>query len=163
MAPRERALRALPLKNGQTVLLDRASLSTCAYQGAGRGLPMHEVVQGCLTAQSHVMPDATLILTASDPTLTARKEARSERKDRIMRAGVIVATDRLALGTSYLLALRAEDVMPPGIYVVIVSRWLSAPAQLLQGDPRVGWFVDAFTSRYSVRRAAMARANLEQR
>lgn len=74
------------LGRGAVVLVDRFLLSTYAYQGAGRGLPMPslQVVNGFATAG--ITPDLTLLLSVPAEVAQTRLEARGgadrmERED----------------------------------------------------------------------------------
>jgi dTMP kinase len=73
------------LAEGKTVLLDRFFLSTYAYQGAGRGLPLDQIVAANRLAISDVRPDLTVILQLPAAEGMSRAEKRST-KDRIERA-----------------------------------------------------------------------------
>jgi dTMP kinase len=72
------------LDAGQVVLLDRFFLSTYAYQGAGRGLPEHEVMAANAVATSGLVPDLTLLLTLPVAEGLSRATQRGER-DRMER------------------------------------------------------------------------------
>jgi dTMP kinase len=76
------------LAEGKVVLSDRFDLSTMAYQGAGRGLPMDQVrwVNGAATGG--LLPDVTLVLDL-DPALgRARQQASGKGADRMERESV---------------------------------------------------------------------------
>ena len=73
------------LAAGKTVLLDRFFLSTYAYQAAGRGLPLDQIVSANRLAISDVRPDLTIVLTLSAAEGMARAAKRGT-KDRIERA-----------------------------------------------------------------------------
>lgn len=64
---------------GKVVLADRFELSTLAYQGAGRGLPLDEVVACNHLATGGTAPAATVLLDL-DPAEGARRQ-RAEGKD----------------------------------------------------------------------------------
>jgi dTMP kinase len=49
-------------RRGAVVIADRFELSTLAYQGAGRGLPVEEIVRCNRFATSGLAPDATILL-----------------------------------------------------------------------------------------------------
>lgn len=74
------------LGRGAIVLVDRFLLSTYAYQGAGRGLPMSslQAVNGFATAG--VIPDLTLLLRIPAEVALARLAARGGA-DRMEREG----------------------------------------------------------------------------
>ena len=73
------------LAAGKTVLLDRFFLSTYAYQAAGRGLPLDQIVASNRLAISDVRPDLTVILALPAAEGMARATKRGT-KDRIERA-----------------------------------------------------------------------------
>jgi dTMP kinase len=62
------------LAQGQVVIADRFELSTLAYQGAGRGLPLDEVIACNRMATRGVTPHATLLLEL-DPDEGARRQS----------------------------------------------------------------------------------------
>ena len=73
------------LAAGNVVVADRFWLSSVAYQGYGRGLPLDEVRSICAFAAQGVSPDLTLILDVSPEESEARRVGRGA--DRIERAG----------------------------------------------------------------------------
>lgn len=73
------------LAAGKTVVLDRFYLSTYAYQAAGRGLPLDQIVAANRLAISDVRPDLTVILALPAAEGMARASKRGT-KDRIERA-----------------------------------------------------------------------------
>ncbi len=70
---------------GTVVLSDRYDLSTMAYQGAGRGLPMDQVrwVNGAATGG--LVPDVTLVLDLDPAVGRARQAAAGKGADRLER------------------------------------------------------------------------------
>lgn len=73
------------LAAGKLVLADRFWLSSLAYQGYGRGLPLDEVRRVCAFATQGIEPDLTIVL---DVPLAESENRRRERgADRIERAG----------------------------------------------------------------------------
>lgn len=72
------------LGQGRVVLSDRFDLSTLAYQGAGRGLPLEQVRWANHAATGGLVPDVTLVLDIDPATGRARREAAS-RLDRLER------------------------------------------------------------------------------
>lgn len=70
---------------GATVLVDRFFLSTYAYQGAGRGLPPHQLRDANGMATNGLLPDLTLLLTLPVAEGLARAARRGER-DRMERS-----------------------------------------------------------------------------
>ncbi len=74
------------LAAGKIVVADRFELSTLAYQGYGRGLPLDEVRRLNAFATGGLAPDVTLVLDVPSSTGDARRSGRSAA-DRIERAG----------------------------------------------------------------------------
>lgn len=74
------------LAAGQFVVADRFSLSSMAYQGHGRGLPLDEVRSICSFATRGCAPDLTIVLDVPLETGEARRATRGG-VDRIERAG----------------------------------------------------------------------------
>jgi dTMP kinase len=73
------------VRRGEVVIADRFELSTLAYQGAGRGLPLAEVRACNRFATGGVAPDATLLLDL-DPEEGARRQAEAGKdRDRMER------------------------------------------------------------------------------
>jgi dTMP kinase len=66
------------LHRGAVVLVDRFLLSTYAYQGAGRGLPMPSLQAVNAFATAGLRPDLTLMLSVPLNTAQARQQARGE-------------------------------------------------------------------------------------
>ncbi len=75
------------LEAGQVVIADRYELSTYAYQGYGRGLPLAEVRLLNDFATGGLHPDLTLVLDVPLAVGEARRAAAGRRSDRIERAG----------------------------------------------------------------------------
>jgi dTMP kinase len=102
----ERVIRPA-LEAGRTVVSDRFSDSSVAYQGAARGLGVGEVIGLCDTATDGLWPDLTLLLKL-DPTAGL---ARSDGTDRFEAEGLelqcavadayeeiaIIASDRMVV------------------------------------------------------------------
>lgn len=81
------AREVLPaLEAGTIVLCDRFFLSTYAYQGDGRGLPLDGVRAANLLATGGLVPDLTLLLDVDPAVGMARATARGAA-DRIELAG----------------------------------------------------------------------------
>ena len=71
------------LDAGKVVIADRFELSTLAYQGAGRGLPLDEIVRCNRTATGGLSPHVTFLLDL-DPEEGARRQmAAAKRPDRM--------------------------------------------------------------------------------
>lgn len=75
------------LAAGKTVIADRYSLSTLAYQGYGRGLDLDEVRHAIRFATGGLVPDLTLVLDVPRAVGEARRAASRPGEDRIERAG----------------------------------------------------------------------------
>ncbi|HET9441372.1 MAG TPA: dTMP kinase [Longimicrobiales bacterium] len=73
------------LEAGKIVVADRFSLSSLAYQGYGRGLPVEEVRRICGFAAQGVDPDLTIVLDVPLDVSESRRAGRGA--DRIERAG----------------------------------------------------------------------------
>jgi dTMP kinase len=72
---------------GRVVIADRFELSTLAYQGAGRGLPLEDVTACNRVATGGVEPDATVLLDL-DPDEGARRQgAAGKSADRMEAEG----------------------------------------------------------------------------
>ena len=70
------------LERGAWVLCDRFTDATEAYQGAGRGLPVDEILALERIAQRGLRPDLTLIFDLPVERALERASARSPRSDR---------------------------------------------------------------------------------
>jgi dTMP kinase len=73
------------LAAGKIVVADRFWLSSLAYQGHGRGLPLDEVRRICSFASQRVEPDLTIVLDVPFEESEGRRSGRGA--DRIERAG----------------------------------------------------------------------------
>lgn len=73
------------LAEGRVVIADRFELSTLAYQGAGRGLPVEEILRCNRLATGGLAPDATLLLELSPDEGARRQAAAAKRPDRMER------------------------------------------------------------------------------
>ena len=71
------------LKAGETVVSDRFTDASYAYQGAGRGIPMESIATLEAACLSGLSPDLTLLLDAPPAICTQRLEQRNQHKDRI--------------------------------------------------------------------------------
>jgi dTMP kinase len=74
------------LEAGKVVIADRFSLSSLAYQGYGRQLPLVNVRAVCEFAAGGLEPDLTIVLDVPADTGEARRATRGGA-DRIERAG----------------------------------------------------------------------------
>lgn len=79
----EREIRPTLLE-GATVLVDRFFLSTYAYQGVGRGLPIEELRVANEMATGGLVPDVTLLLRigAADGLARASRRGAHDRMER---------------------------------------------------------------------------------
>lgn len=73
------------LTAGRIVVADRFELSTLAYQGAGRGIPLEEIEQCNRVATGGISPDATLLLELPPEVGLERQMAADKRPDRMER------------------------------------------------------------------------------
>lgn len=73
------------LAEGRVVLSDRFTLSTEAYQMAGRGLPPEVVLPANRAATDGLVPDLTLVLDLPPEVGQARQVAAGKRLDRLDR------------------------------------------------------------------------------
>jgi dTMP kinase len=73
------------LAAGRVVLSDRFDLSTMAYQGAGRGLPLDQVRWVNAAATSGLSPDLTLVLDLDPADARRRQQQAGKGLDRIER------------------------------------------------------------------------------
>lgn len=73
------------LAAGRTVLCDRFSDSTLAYQGWGRGLDLETVRALDCTARDGVVPDLTIVLDCPPDVGLARARGRTGSRDRLER------------------------------------------------------------------------------
>lgn len=80
----ERIMRPA-LAAGQIVVADRFGLSTIAYQGAGRGLPLADVEAALRIATGGLTPDLTLVLDIPVAVGRERQRTAGKVRDRIER------------------------------------------------------------------------------
>ncbi len=73
------------LKRGEIVIADRFSLSTYAYQSAGRGLPLFQVAGSDQFARDGIAPDVTLVLHVTERDAEKRMKEMGNVPDRIER------------------------------------------------------------------------------
>jgi dTMP kinase len=71
------------LERGGVVVMDRFSLSTMAYQIAGRGLPLSGCLSALELATGGLTPDITILLMASVAVGRGRQAAMKKKADRI--------------------------------------------------------------------------------
>jgi dTMP kinase len=94
----ERVIRPA-LDAGQTVVADRFSDSSIAYQGAARGLGVGEVIGLCETATDGLWPDLTLLLRIDPQVGLGRVEGedRFESEGLELQRAVAEAYDEIAV------------------------------------------------------------------
>ncbi len=73
------------VERGETVIADRFELSTLAYQGAGRGLPLAEVIACNRFATGGTAPHATVLLDLEPEEGARRQLAAGKSQDRMER------------------------------------------------------------------------------
>lgn len=76
------------LDAGLIVIADRFELSTLAYQGAGRGLPLEEIRAANQLATVGTRPDMTILLELSPEEGARRQAAAGKLPDRMERESV---------------------------------------------------------------------------
>ncbi len=96
------------LEAGRVVVTDRFALSTMAYQGYGRELPLQEVAAMNAFATGALEPDLTVLLDVDAATGVARRASEGRGADRIERAGDVFH-DRV-VEAYHLLARRDERI-----------------------------------------------------
>lgn len=112
------------LAAGKVVIADRFWLSSLAYQGYGRGLPIEEVRRVCAFAAQGVEPDLTIVLDV--PLAESENRRRDRGADRIERAGAefhlrVVEAYRLLPRTESRVALLSGTGEPAEIHREIVT------------------------------------------
>jgi len=75
------------LDRGDVVISDRYELSSFAYQGYGRGIPIDEVRRANAFATGGLKPDLTILLDVDPQEGAARRQRAGATADRIERAG----------------------------------------------------------------------------
>jgi dTMP kinase len=75
------------LASGAVVVADRYELSSLAYQGYGRGLPLEQVRAANTFATGGLSPDLTIVLEVEWSEAVARRGKAGAAADRIERAG----------------------------------------------------------------------------
>jgi dTMP kinase len=102
------------LARGEIVISDRYELSSFAYQGYGRGVPLDEVRRVNAFATGGLVPDLTVLLDVEPEEGAARRDRAGAGRDRIESAG---AEFHRAVGRAYRLLSSSE----PGIEVVAAA------------------------------------------
>ncbi len=123
------------LEAGRVVLSDRYTLSTLAYQGAGRGLPPDQVQWVVHAATGGLMPDLTVILDVPPEVGLARRHADGKRVDRLDRESLAfhhrVAARYLAErgnGIVHVDATRPLEQVEAEVWSAIQRSWGASPA-----------------------------------
>lgn len=96
------------LERGDVVVADRYALSTLAYQGYGRGLPLDQIRSMNAFATVGLNPDLTLVLDVPPAVGERRHRDAGRSADRIERAG---ASFHRKVGEAYRLLSNTE----PGV------------------------------------------------
>lgn len=126
-AQHTQALILPALRRGETVVSERYSLATLAYQGGARGLPMAMVRQLNRIATSGLRPDLTLVLDIPDSGFRTRdpgrKHDRLELESMAFRRRVRDAYRRLSR-TEPRTVLIDSDRAPEAVKTDILGRVL---------------------------------------
>ncbi len=126
------------LAAGKVVVADRYDISTIAYQGYGRGLPLEDVRRANDIATGGLVPDLVLLLDAPQDVGEARRAASRPGGDRIERAGrafhdrVSAAYGLLAAGVPNMQRIDATadaQQVHASIIAALVSRFAETFAQ----------------------------------
>lgn len=75
------------LDRGEAVIADRFELSSFAYQGYGRGVPLEDVRRINAFATAGLSPDVTILLDVDPQEGAVRRQRAGSAPDRIERAG----------------------------------------------------------------------------
>jgi dTMP kinase len=73
------------MNDGKIVIADRFELSTLAYQGAGRGIPLETVIASNRYATEGISPDLTFLLDLPAEEGARRQIAAAKKPDRMER------------------------------------------------------------------------------
>lgn len=120
------------LAAGRVVLSDRFHLSTLAYQGYGRGLPLADVAAMNRFATGGLEPDLSIVLDVEPSVAAARKASMAGGPDRIERAGDafhvrVVEAYRLLAGAGERVervdGLAAADAVHASIVALLTRRF----------------------------------------
>ncbi|CAN5791564.1 dTMP kinase [soil metagenome] len=121
----ERVVRPA-LERGIVVVSDRYELSSLAYQGYGRGLPLDEVRQVNGFATAGLSPDLTFVLDIEVEEGVARRQRAGFAADRIERAGdefhrEVARAYRLLSRTERAVELIGGGAEPEAVHAAIMS------------------------------------------
>lgn len=112
------------LEAGTWVVCDRFADSTMAYQGWGQGVDREQVA--ALAGMIDLVPDATIVLSVSPATATARLRARGgegdryERMDTRFHARVAAGFRAIAAAEPARCALVEADAPPAAVHAAIL-------------------------------------------
>jgi dTMP kinase len=112
------------LARGEIVISDRYELSSYAYQGYGRGVPLEEVRRVNAFATGGLKPDLTVLLDVEPEEGVARRHRAGAGADRIERAGdefhrEVARAYRLLSETEAGVAVVAADAAPESVHAMI--------------------------------------------
>jgi dTMP kinase len=99
------------LERGEVVIADRFELSSLAYQGYGRGVPLDDVRRVNHFATGGLRPDLTIVLDVEPQEGAARRQRAGAAADRIESAG---EEFHRAVARAYRLLSKSE----PGVHVI---------------------------------------------
>lgn len=123
------------LDAGKMVISDRYDLSTLAYQGAGRELPLDQVRWVNEAATGGLRPDVTLVLDVPGDVARERQRRAGKGLDRLERESApfherIAAAYRTAAGPGvhHLDATRPIDDVVNACWAIVAAR-LAGPAE----------------------------------
>ena len=122
------------LDRGRVVVSDRFDLSTRAYQGAGRGLPMEHVDWVNRAATGGLTPDLTVVLDVPPDVGAARQVKQGKVRDRL---------DRESLEFHHRVRAAYHEAAGPGLVhldATISPETLSASVWKLLGTARPDLF-----------------------
>ncbi len=117
---------------GEVVIADRFELSTLAYQGAGRGLPLAEVRACNRFATGGIAPDATVLLDldpeegAHRQVVAGKAQDRMEREEAGFHARVAAGYRGLAREVEGIVrvdALGGEDEVHRRVWAALAARF----------------------------------------
>ncbi|MDR0646311.1 MAG: dTMP kinase [Elusimicrobiota bacterium] len=100
------------LEDGKIVICERYTMSSCAYQGYGRGIDMEVINTLNNAATLNLKPDLTLVFLMSDKYFTQRGEYlfsdRLEREDEVFRLKMRKGYRELAAKTKNAVIIDAD-------------------------------------------------------
>lgn len=118
------------LDRGEVVVTDRYELSSFAYQGYGRGLPLEEVRAANAFATGGLAADLTIVLEVPVAEGVARRGREGGSEDRIERAGAVfherVARAYRLLSESGGEVARVDGNLEPAVVQEVIRRLLAS-------------------------------------